>query len=449
MKLTFFGGTKIVTGALYLFEFSNKKVLVDCGLIQGSRFLEEKNFEKWSFDPQEIDYIFITHSHLDHIGRLPKIVKDGFKGSIFSTPPTKDFAYWLLKDSAHILKKEAKSLHKRPLYQEEDIEKTMGLWEKIDYHEPFNIDGVEVEFFNAGHILGSAFISFKTEKGRLVFSGDLGNSPMPLLPPLEEIPSDTKWTLIESAYGDRLHEQLNKRKEILEDTIEEVALKKSTLMIPAFAMERTQEILYELNDLVENKKVPKIESFLDSTLALRLTEVYKRYENYLSFKAFSEVQAGDDLFNFPHLHFVHSHEESRAIKNIEPPKLIIAGSGMMHGGRIVYHLKDYLPDKKNVLLVVGYQAKGSLGRKLLEGAKKVRIYGQEVEVRAEIKEIHGYSAHADQSQLLNWLRPAKNSLEKVFVVQGEEGPANALATKIEDELAIEAKVPDLNYNFEI
>ncbi len=448
MKLNFFGGTKIVTGALYLLEIENKKIIVDCGLIQGSRFLEEKNFEPWPFDPKEIDYIFTTHAHLDHIGRLPKIVKDGFRGTIFSTPPTKDFAYWLLKDSAHILKREAKHFGREGLYQEKDIENTINLWQTIKYHKPFKIGNIEIEFFNAGHILGSAFISFKTEKGRLVFSGDLGNSPMPLLPPREELPADTKWTLIESAYGDRLHEKANKRKEILEDMIEEVGLNKSTLMIPAFAMERTQEILYEIDDLVRNKKIPSMEFFLDSTLALRLTEVYKKYENYLSFEAFSKINKGDELFNFPHLHFSHSHSESEAIKNVKPPKLIIAGSGMMHGGRIMYHLINYLPDEKNILLIVGYQAKGCLGRKLLEGAKKVKIYGQEVEVKAKIKEIHGYSAHADQAQLLNWLRPAKKSLKNVFVVQGEEDPAKALATKIEDELAIKAEVPNQNYKFE-
>ncbi len=448
MKLTFFGGTKIVTGSLYLFEFSGKKIIVDCGLIQGSRFLEEKNFEKWPFDPQEIDYIFITHSHLDHIGRLPKIVKDGFKGTIFSTAPARDFSYWLLKDSSHILKREANYLGKNILYNENDIEKTMSLWKEINYHKPVFFDDLEVEYFNAGHILGSAFISFKTPLGRLVFSGDLGNSPMPLLPPLEKIPPDTKWVLIESAYGDRLHEKAEKRKEILEDMIEEVTLSRATLMIPAFAMERTQEILYELNDLVENKKVPQIESFLDSSLALRLTEVYKNYKNYFSKSALSQVVKGDDLFDFPHLHFIHSHSESEAIKNVSPPKLVIAGSGMMHGGRILSHLLNYLPDKNNILLIVGYQAKGSLGRRLLEGQKKVKIYGQEIEVKAQIREIHGYSAHADQRQLLEWIEPAKNSLKNVFVVQGEEGPAEALATKIKDEFAIKAEVPEENYLFQ-
>ena len=449
MKITFFGGTKIVTGALYLLEAGGKKILVDCGLIQGGRLLERENYSPWAFEPKEIDYIFITHSHLDHIGRLPKIFKDGFRGKIFSTSPARDFSYWLLKDSAHILKKEAEELKKDYLYQEEDVERLMGVWETIDYHQPMKISSnLEVEYFNAGHILGSAFISFQTEKGRIIFSGDLGNTPMPLLPPLEEIPPDTKVSLIESAYGDRLHENKDERKDILEDTIENVGLAKGVLMIPAFAMERTQELLYELNDLVEHERVPKMEIFLDSPLAIKLTEVYKKYQDYLSLEALSEVKSGDDLFNFPNLHFIEKHQESLLIEKVAPPKLVIAGSGMMHGGRILHHLINYLPGENNFLLIIGYQAKGSLGRIILEGAKRVRIYGQEVEVKARVKEISGYSAHADQRQLLDWLRPARDSLEKVFVVQGEEKPAETLAAKIRDEFAIDSFPPEEGYQFE-
>ena len=449
MKITFFGGTKIVTGALYLLEAGGKKILVDCGLIQGGRLLERENYRPWAFDPKEIDYIFITHSHLDHIGRLPKIFKDGFRGKIFSTPPTKDFSYWLLRDSAHILKREAEELKKEYLYEEEDVERLMGIWETVGYHQPMKISSnLEVEYFNAGHILGSGFVSFQTEKGRIIFSGDLGNTPMPLLPPLEGIPPDTKIALIESAYGDRIHEGKDKREELLEDAIENVGLSRGILVIPAFAMERTQELLYELNDLVEHERVPKMETFLDSPLAIKLTEVYKKYQDYLSFEALSEIKSGDDLFKFPNLHFTEEHRESLLIEKAPSPKLVIAGSGMMHGGRILHHLINYLPGENNLLLIIGYQAKGSLGRIILEGARKVRIYGQEVEVKAKVEEISGYSAHADQRQLLDWLKPAKENLERVFVVQGEDKSAEVLATKIKDEFAIEAFPPEEGYQFE-
>lgn len=432
MKLTFHGGAGIVTGANYLLETEKSKILVDCGLIQGCNFCEKQNWEPFLYSPQEIKAVFITHSHIDHIGRLPKLYKDGFRGKIYSTEPAREAGELALLDSDHILAQEAERLGKPILYSEEDIKGLMKLWRGRDYGEEIRILGdLEIRFYNAGHILGSASILVDDGETKIVFSGDLGNSPAPLLGDKDPLPA-ADYCLIESTYGDRLHENVAGRRDILEDLIEETVKASGVLMIPAFAMERTQELLKELNDLIEGGRIPPLPIFLDSPLAIKLTAVYKKYRKYLSAPA---------DFNFPGLKLTLTTEESKAINDVPPPKVIIAGSGMSHGGRILHHEKRYLPDPKNTLFIIGYQAGGSLGRQLLDGAKKVKIHGEAVAVNCRVKNIAGYSAHADQAQLLEWLKPQRQRLKKVFVVQGEEAASNTLAQKIKDELAVAAETP--------
>ncbi|MGC9602966.1 MAG: MBL fold metallo-hydrolase [Minisyncoccia bacterium] len=443
MKLTFCGGAGAVTGSSYLLESGGTKILVDCGLHQGGSFNEDQNFLPFLFKPEEISAVFVTHAHIDHIGRLPQLVKQGFKGIIYSAPPTKDFAELLLLDSEHLLKEESDKRKKPPLYETADIIKTMGFWQKRKYHEIVKVGDFTIELYDAGHILGSSSILVSVEGKKVVFSGDLGNNPSPFINPTEYI-KDADYALVESAYGNRVHELLDKRKEIVEDTIEETVRAGGVLMIPAFAMERTQEMIFELNELVENGRIPKVPVFIDSPLAIKLTAVYQKYSTdplYFNPEAIDLIKGGDAIFNFPGLRMTLTKEESKEINNVPPPKVIVAGAGMSNGGRILHHEIRYLPDPKSTLLVVGYQAVGSLGRKVLEGAKMVKIFGEEVRVECKVKQVSGYSAHADQPQLLKWVEEMHGTVKKVFVVQGDGDESAALAQKIKDELAILAEVP--------
>jgi len=451
MKLTFFGGAGILTGSNYLLEQNNsqddEKFLVDCGLFQGSDYCERKNFEPFSYSPKSIKAVFITHAHLDHIGRLPKLYRDGFRGKVFSTPPTKEFSRELLIDSADILEREAKAKGLPKLYSIEDIDKLMNLWEEIDYHEKFNIGDLEVEFFDAGHILGSAFIAIKDHDKKIVFSGDLGNTPAPLINPTDSTVSlAADYAILESTYGGSIHQGKNKQKDILEDLIEDTVKNNGTLLIPAFAMERTQELLFELNELVENRRIPRVPIFLDSPLAIKLTNLYQKYsynQKYINQESLKIIRGGDEIFDFPGLRFCFEHKESEEIDKIKGSKIIIAGSGMMQGGRIMRHAYHFLPDKNSAILFVGYQVKNSLGRQILDGAKKVKIFGEEIPVNARVEFISSYSAHADQNMLLNWLIPMRSNLKKVFIVHGEEEQIMSLNRRIKDELAIATSVPSI------
>ncbi|MFA6354590.1 MAG: MBL fold metallo-hydrolase [Candidatus Paceibacterota bacterium] len=450
MKLTFYGGARTVTGSSYLLETKNgkTKILIDCGLHQGSNFAERQNFDPFPYDPKEIQAVFVTHAHIDHTGLLPKLYKDGFRGKIFSTPATRDFSEFLLLDSEHLLSEEANRERKPVLYTQEDVEAVMRHWEGVEYHQKIDWDTFKIEFFDAGHILGSAFIRVESDGQSVVFSGDLGNSPAPIINPTEELP-EADYCLIESAYGDRIHEDVSARREMLEDAIEDTVRSRGVLVIPAFAMERTQQLLYELNDLIENGRIPKIPIYIDSPLAIKLTEVYRKYHKYFNRGTSDLIKGGDDVLNFKGLTFTPTTEDSKRINDVPAPKVIIAGSGMSNGGRVLHHEFRYLPDPKSMLLLVGYQAEGSMGRQLLEGAKAVRIFGEEVPVHAKVRMISGYSAHADQPRLLDWLATRKITLKKVFVVQGDEGATAALAKKINDELVIHTEIPEYKEEVEL
>ncbi|MGC9598927.1 MAG: MBL fold metallo-hydrolase [Minisyncoccia bacterium] len=442
MKLTFYGGVGEVTGANYLLEsgLPVTKIMVDCGLHQGSHYAERRNFDPFPYDPKDAAAVFITHSHLDHTGRLPSLVRAGFHGTVYSTAATKDFAELMLLDSEHILQTEAEREKKPPLYTTEDIMQLRTRWRGLRYHEPVTVGAFTAELFDAGHILGSASIRIKAEGKTIVFSGDLGNSPSPIIQPTEKL-SEADYCVIESTYGDRVHENVDKRREQLEDVVEDTVKSGGTLMIPTFAMERTQELLYHLHQLFEEGRIPRVPVFIDSPLAIKLTAVYKKYESYFNSETAHIAKSGDDILNFPGLHLTLTTEQSKEINGVPPPKVVIAGSGMSNGGRILHHEMRYLPDPKSTILFIGYQGKGTLGREILDGAKEVRIFGTTVPVRCKKVNIPGYSAHADQPLLMAWLSPMRHSLKKVFVVQGEEGASEALAQKIRDELAVAVEVP--------
>lgn len=452
LNLTFYGGADSVTGANFMLEkkpsvnngAEGVKILVDCGMIQGSKFAENLNRSEFKYNASSIDYLLVTHSHIDHIGRIPKLVRDGFKGTILSTPETKELSRLMLEDSLKILEEEARQDGQLPLYEKENVEKSLFLWNTLPYHTSRELKGdFSVYFKDAGHILGSSIIEITYNGKKIVFTGDLGNSPSPLLKDTEDV-TGADYMVMESVYGDRNHETKKERKEMLKNFIQMTLERKATLIIPAFSLERTQAILHEMNDIFENGDVASLPVFIDSPLASKVTEVYKKYANDDFNEAVkAEMAEGDDVFNFPRLKFTVRAEESMKIINTPSPKIIIAGSGMSHGGRIVQHEKNYLSDPHTILLLVGYQAVGSLGRQLEDGAKKVNIFGENVAVRAKIEKINGYSSHKDSDNLVNFVRSVVNAgkIKKIFVVMGELKSSLFLVQRLRDELGVDAVHP--------
>ena len=440
LKLTFCSGAGTVTGANFLLEGNGKKFLIDCGLIQGEKFIDELNWGKFPYDSSEIDILFITHSHVDHIGRIPKLIHEGFKGRIISVEPTKYITKEMLSDAAHLLLRDD-NLELEDIYTTKNIDIAFDLWETVKYGQEINVDhGFKFVFRDAGHILGSGMLEIIYNNKKIVFTGDLGNSPSPLLPDTEVI-SDANYLIMESVYGDRNHEERTERKHKLEKIIKDNYKKGGVLVVPTFSLERTQELLYEVNSLVENKIVPQMPIFLDSPLSIRLTNIYLKYGTYFNETAQKLIASGDELFDFPGLRKTPETEDSKGILSVPSPKIIIAGSGMSNGGRILHHEKNYLPDKKNTLLLTGYQTMGTLGRIIQDGAKKVRIMGADVNVRAGVVFIEGYSGHKDSDRLLAFVENSKDTLEKVYTVMGEPRSAMFLAQRINDNFSIKARAP--------
>jgi len=451
MKLTFYGGAQSVTGSNYLLEVGGVRVLIDCGMFQGSSDAEEKNYGAFPYEPAELSAVFLSHSHADHTGRLPKLYKEGFRGILYATPPTLDMTFIALPDNLSLMTDAAQRANHPPLFSQGDLEGVMGLAQGINYGQEIKLGSdFSVVLHDAGHILGSSIIEFRFEGKRLYFSGDLGNPPTPLLKPFE-YPLDADYIVVESAYGDRIHEDRSTRKEKLRSIVKETILKGGTLMIPSFAMERTQELLFELNAMHNVGEIPNVPMFLDSPLAIKLTEVYQKYPQYFNKESKYIIDSGDDLFNFPGLTYCRTSKESKNINNVIGPKVIIAGSGMSVGGRILHHERRYLSDPNSTLLFIGFQAEGTLGRRIFDGAKEVRIFEEKVSVNCRIEAIGGYSAHADQPTLLHWIAKGAESghLKKVFTVQGEATSATTLAGLITAQSHVPAFAPETNQTFEL
>ncbi|MBI3458658.1 MBL fold metallo-hydrolase [Candidatus Azambacteria bacterium] len=456
MKITFLGATSEVTGSNYLLEHDGVKILIDCGLFQSGRFSDQKNYQPFKFNPAEIDCVILTHAHIDHSGRIPVLVKQGqgFQGEIYGTSPTLDFVEILLSDSLRILEKEARYHDRDPVYNEANVAKAVSLFKKVEYNNEISISqNLSFILRDAGHILGSAIIEIFYSKGdgpkkKAVFSGDLGNYPNPMLKRTTEV-DQADYLVMESTYGGHQHEDIESRAKILKKVITETINNGGVLMVPAFAIERTQELLREINELVEKKQIPRVPIFLDSPLAIKVTDIYKQFQRYFNEEVKKVIKSGDDIFQFPGLNFCLTPEQSKRINSIPAPKIIIAGSGMSNGGRIIHHERRYLSDPKNTLLIIGYQAAGTLGRKIIDGAERVEILGEAIKVRAQIKKIGGYSAHADQDKLIDWVRPMKQSVKKVFLVHGEPDSMQILATKIKKELALEPIIPNFGESFEL
>ena len=453
IKVTFCGGVEGVTGANFLLEIGKTKILVDCGLVQGSSFAESDNQKPFPYVSSEIDYLFITHAHLDHIGRIPKLVKEGFKGEIYSTPETKSLTELMLPDALNILSFEAKKQGTETLYNPEDINRALSLWKTIPYRQKTAFPDFEIFAKDAGHILGSAMYEFTHTNGdkktKVVFTGDLGNSPDPLLPDTEKI-TDADYLIMESVYGDRNHESVEERKRKFVNIVKGTIEKGGTSVIPAFSLERTQTILYELDNLIEGGEIKSVPVFLDSPLAIKVTEIYEKVaSSYYNSEVKKELAGGDDIFDFPRLKSTARSEDSKAILNVPGPKIIIAGSGMSNGGRVVHHEINYLPDPKNTILLMGYQAVGTLGRQIQEGSKVVNIMGNQVPVRARVETINGYSSHKDSDHLIEFVENTRETVKKVFVVMGEPKSSLFLVQRLRDYLGTDAISPEKDKSYEL
>lgn len=467
-KITFYSGVGTVTGSNFMLTLADgRKILIDCGLIQGEKFVTEENKKPFAYDIVSVDALIVTHAHLDHVGRIPKLVKEGFKGTIYSTPQTKALAELVLTDAASILAMKAQEEGEQPLYDLNDVQAVFPLWQTKDYHEPFDIGGnPSVTFKDAGHILGSSMVEFSIKGGagngqvngngnsgegplkKILFTGDLGNSPAPLLRDTEVI-GTVDYLVMESVYGDRNHEGRAERVNKFRQVIEETMKRGGTLVVPTFSIDRTQVLLYELNNLVEQNKIPSVPIFVDSPMAIKATSIYAASTQLFNDKVQEQIGRGDDVFKFPRLEYTMSQNESRDIERTNGPKIILAGSGMSVGGRVLSHEKNYLEEAKNTILLVGYQTTGSLGRQLAEGAKKVHIGRETYKVKAHIETLYGYSAHKDSDHLVDFVATADERLKEVFVVMGEPRAAMHLAQRINDELGVKAIVPEVGKDFDL
>lgn len=451
LRLSFYGGAGKVTGSNFLIEGARGKILVDCGIEQGADFCEECVYGPFLYDVKTIDALVVTHAHLDHVGRIPKLVRDGFRGKIYMTAPTKDLAELILRDSVGILGEEAIRRDKAPLYEEQDVDTTFSLIETLEYHVEKEVaPGLSVYLRNTGHILGSASVRITDEEGvTLVLTGDIGNSPSPLLPDWEPTP-DADALVMESVYGDRVHPARERRVEILLEALKRAISRGGTILIPAFSLERTQLMLYELSNFFDARDLPKIPVFLDSPLAIKVTAAYEKWgPTYFKPETEDEIKREGSIFEFPFLTKTFSRAESMAIEKTPDPKIIIAGAGMSHGGRIGRWETRYLPLSSTTLFMVGYQAPGTPGRRIVEGAASVRLAGSDVHIRANIEKLEGWSAHADRDGLLKFAEAALPRPKVIFTAIGEPAAESFLAQRIHDYLGARAIVPELGQTWEI
>jgi len=462
MKLTFHGAAKTVTGSCALVQIDRLKILIDCGLFQGSEEIESRNWLPFGFPPSKIDYVILTHAHLDHCGLIPRLVREGFAGEILCTEPTRDLARLILTDSAQLQEEEAALLTKkerrrgggpvRPLYEIEDVLNSLERFaDPVPLNKPIELaKGVTLHLRDAGHLLGAAFLQLKVTEGRkrpksLLFSGDLGNHDK-ILTPDPAVPQSASVAILEATYGDRPHRSMRDSIAELRQAILLTFARGGNVIIPSFALERSQELLAVLFQLYKRKELPGCQIFLDSPLAISVTKVFRRYSEYL--KPEEALAHSPNPFDFPPLRFVRTPDESRAVNSIASHAVIIAGSGMCTGGRILHHLKHQLWRPECSVVFVGYQADGTLGRRLIEGARTVRIFGEEVAVRAQIWTINGFSAHADQPGLLRWLAQAHKP-EKIFLVHGEMPSLVALKQAIGTKLGRTAHIADWKETVEL
>jgi len=458
LKLSFLGAARNVTGSQYLLEANNVRLLVDCGFYQERKF-RNRNWEPFHFAPDTIDAVLLTHAHLDHCGLLPKLVRDGFRGKIYCTAATAEIAQIILLDSAKLQEEDAEFKRKRhqregrkapfpeiPLYTVEDAEAVSPLFSTVKYQEAVNIgDGVKAEFFDAGHVLGSSMIKVTVsqdgESRTIVFSGDIGRWDRPILRD-PKVFREVDYMLVESTYGERVHQDPAEVGNILAEIINSTQKAGGNIVVPSFALGRAQEILYYMNELLLEDHIPHLMVFLDSPMAISITEVFKRHVDLFDEKMTKLVRHHKSPFDFPGFKMVQTVDESKSLNRIVGTIMIIAGSGMCTGGRVKHHLVTNISRRESTILFVGYQAIGTLGRQIIDGTRKVRILGQQYPVRAKIAQIHGFSSHADRDELLRWLSGLKNSPRHLFVTHGESQTAQRFGAFLREKTGWRVSVPE-------
>jgi len=458
MKLTSYGAAREVTGSNHVLEVNGKKIVIDCGMFQGHRVESERKNQNFAYDPSTIDAVILTHAHCDHCGRLPLLCGNGFNGNIYSTPACRDIAGLIMSDTAHIMQKDAEWLKKKkpdhpfkPLFGVDEVLKSLDQFMTVSYGRTFPvIDGVKCTFYDAGHILGSAIAVLDLENGeRIAFSGDLGRAGLPIIRDPEPI-GDVDYMICESTYGNRLHDPIEFAEKEMAEVISQTAERGGKVIIPAFAVERTQELIYFLHKLTNEGKIPKLEIYVDSPMATNATSIFRVHQECYDAKVREHfLEAHKNPFGFDSLHFTTSVADSKKINELKEPHIIISSSGMCEAGRILHHLKNNIEDPKNTIMIVGFMAAHTLGRRIAERRSEVKIFGQPYQLRSQVKILNTFSAHADYNEILNYIGTmSKTRLKKIFLVHGEDDALNNLQKLILESGIKEVQIvdPETEYN---
>lgn len=471
MKLTFRGAVGTVTGSMHEVSVDGKRILLDCGLFQGRRKEARQRNSQLPFPGESVDSVILSHAHIDHSGNLPSLVKNGFAGPIYATPATTDLCGEMLRDSAHIHESDAAFLNRRlsrrrridltatngkiqPLYTRDDAAQAMTLFREVSYRTPENVsESLSYEAYDAGHMLGSSSVvlSEKSASGsiKLAFSGDVGRPGLPIIRDPQPLPDGIDYLIIESTYGGRLHREGGAVKEQLADIVKRTAERGGNLIVPAFAVGRTQQLVLLLHELTLEQRIPELPIFVDSPLATNVTRVFRDHPECYDEETYKFLQSAKDPFAFGRLRYTRSVDESKALNDLRYPFVVISASGMCEAGRILHHLKNHISEPRNTVLIAGYQAQHTLGRRLLQGKFEVPIFGRPTRLRAEVVKLNELSGHADQSELLKWMEPIAAGLKGVFLVHGEVDQSRAFARAIKDRFGLKAVLPEVAQSFDL
>ncbi len=470
MKVTFWGAAKTVTGSMHEVRVNGKRFLLDCGLYQGRRKESSERNGNFPFAPGSVDGVILSHAHIDHSGNLPTLVKKGYQGPIYATPPTVDLCDAMLKDSAYLQEKDAEFLNKRrrrrkaidpaledgdiePLYTQADAEQALKQFHPVPTYTPTHLDpALSFESYNAGHMLGSTAVLLHHHQNgnrtRLIFSGDVGRPGLAIVRDPHTLPP-ADYLIMESTYGDRLHKDLEAVSSKLADIVNRTCARGGKLIVPSFAVGRTQQLVLMLHELAKERKIPSIPIFVDSPLAVNVTEVFRKHSECFDDETRQFLLEGEDPFGFKNLRYIREVGESKALNDLRGPFMIISASGMCEAGRILHHLRNNIEDPRNTVLITGFQAENTLGRKIVDKLPEVPIFGEPLRLRAEVAKLNELSGHADQNELLEWLKPAAKSLKKVFLVHGESSQITALAAVIQQRYGLETIIPNRGDSYDL
>ena len=460
MKLTFWGAARTVTGSMHLVESEDKRVLLDCGMYQGRRKEAAERNRNLPFPAASIDAVVLSHAHIDHSGNLPTLVKQGFTGTIYTTPPTVSLCGPMLKDTAHIQEKDAEFVAKRiakrkaldeepvpPLYDTADAERALERFHAVPYHTDTPLPGgLRYQCVNAGHMLGSSSVLVEHQNTRLIFSGDVGRVRLPIIRDPERLgPAD--YLIMESTYGNRFHKDLGRVADKLAGVVQRTAARGGRIIVPAFAVGRTQQLVLLLHELSDRNLIPNIPIYVDSPLAVNVTQVFRDHAEEFDEETRVFLTNGNDPFGFKRLVYIREAAESKKLNDLHGPFIVISASGMCEAGRILHHLRNNIENPRNTVLITGFQAENTLGRKLVDGLGEVKIFGEPMRVRAEVVTLNELSGHADQGELLDWMGPVTPSLKQIFLVHGELSQAEALKKAIEEKYRIPTSIPARGQSF--